>query len=215
MLRLRDLDPEAVVAFFPCDHDFSDEEGFAASVKMAFAAAECPPGPVVLLGIVPDAPEVGYGWIEPGTTSGLSAGKVLKVRRFWEKPSLNLASSLMKSGCLWNSFVMVGRVESFLRLIRRALPEMLDEFESHGPAFCPPSHGPELLDLFSSIRSSNFSTEVLAACPDALAVLPCADLGWNDLGETSRVLFALSRRGSKPAWARGWAIGWDVVSRAE
>jgi mannose-1-phosphate guanylyltransferase len=131
LMRLRELDPGAVVAFFPCDHHFADEEGFTASVKLAFEAAECPPGPVVLLGIVPDAPEVAYGWIEPATPTGFGAGPIFRVGRFWEKPSLSLASALMKRGCLWNSFVMVGtsfagRFQSYSirlsRIVQRLVP---------------------------------------------------------------------------------------------
>ena len=211
LMRLRELDPGAVVAFFPCDHHFADEEGFTDCVKLAFEAAECPPGPVVLLGIVPDAPEVAYGWIEPVTPTGFGAGPVFRVGRFWEKPSLSLASALMKRGCLWNSFVMVGRVSSFLHLIRRALPKLLDSFESYRPAFSTPAEPSALLAIYSRIRSSSFSDEVLAACPDELAVLSCDDLGWSDLGEPRRVLSALRRKGARPAWARGFAFDCDAA----
>jgi mannose-1-phosphate guanylyltransferase len=206
LMRLRELDPEAVVAFLPCDHHFSDEDRFTACLKLAFEAAECQPEPVVLLGILPDAPEIEYGWIEPGAPARFGAGPVFRVGRFWEKPSLDLATTLMARGCLWNSFVMVGRVNSFLSLIRQALPELLDSFESHRPAFCTPAEPQVLLELYSSIRSSSFSEEVLAVYPDDLAVLSCGDLGWSDLGEPKRVLSVLRRKGAKPTWAHEWAL---------
>lgn len=211
LMRLRELDPRAVVAFLPCDHHFADEDGFTASLKLAFAAADRLSGPVVLLGLVPDAPEVGYGWIEPAAPVGFDAGPFFRVGRFWEKPSLDLASTLMQRGCLWNSFVMVGRVNSFLNLIRRALPELLDSFELHRRAFCTPAEQSALLEIYSSIRPSSFSDEVLAVCHDELTVLSCGDLGWSDLGETQRVLGVLRRKGATPAWARQWAFDCEVA----
>jgi mannose-1-phosphate guanylyltransferase len=112
-MRLRELDPRAVVGFFPSDHHFADDEAFIAHVDSAFAAAESRSGLVVLLGIAPIGPEVEYGWIEPGAPlASCPSGMICQVSRFWEKPSLTLASSLMERGCFWNSFVMVGRVGS-------------------------------------------------------------------------------------------------------
>ena len=206
LMRLRELDRRAVVACFPADHHFSDEGGFVAHVKLAFEAAERPSGPVVLLGIVPDAPEVAYGWIEPGAPIGLGAGSVFKVSRFWEKPSLDFASVLMERGCLWNSFIMVGRVDSFLNLIRRALPGLFQSFESLRSTFRTPVEEPALLDLYAGIRSSSFSDAVLAVHPEELAVLSGGDLGWTDLGETRRVLTVLGRNGVRPEWALGCAL---------
>jgi mannose-1-phosphate guanylyltransferase len=77
------------------------------------------------MGITPSGPEVECGWIEPGAplTNHLSRA-VFRVCRFWEKPDLSRASALMEQGCFWNSFVMVGRVDAFSRLIRRTLPNL-------------------------------------------------------------------------------------------
>lgn len=207
LIRLRKLDTGAVIAFFPSDHHFADEEKLAACVRLAFEAAEGPSGPVVLLGIVPDAPEVSYGWIEPGASMDGGASAVFRVARFWEKPSLDLASTLMNLGCLWNSFVMVGRVDSFLKLLGRALPDLLDSFESLRPAFGTPMEEPALMELYSSVPSSSFSDDVLAVCPEDLAVLPGGDLGWSDLGETTRVLSVLRRKGVRPEWAHEREVG--------
>src|SRR5665213_3484536 len=66
LLRLREMDTKGVVAFFPSDHHFSDDEAFTSHIESAYAAAEACPGMVVLLGIPPETPEVEYGWIEPG-----------------------------------------------------------------------------------------------------------------------------------------------------
>jgi len=66
LLRLRAVAREASVAVFPSDHYISDDEAFMAHVESAFELVDAGPDRLVLLGVMPDAAEVGYGWIEPG-----------------------------------------------------------------------------------------------------------------------------------------------------
>jgi mannose-1-phosphate guanylyltransferase len=196
LMRLRELDPRAVVGIFPSDHHFADNDDFIAHVDSAFEVTESRSDLVVLLGIAPIGPEVEYGWIEPGAAlATCPSGMICQVNRFWEKPSLTLASALMERGCLWNSFVMVGRVDAFLSLIRCALPSLLQSFEAISPTVTPAAPEAALLDVYTSMTSINFSEEVLAANPSGLAVLCGGNLGWSDLGETRRVLSLLGGTG--------------------
>lgn len=201
LVRLRESDPTAVVGFFPSDHHFADDEALVDHVDSAFEAAESASGRVVLLGIKPSSPEVAYGWIEPGASLTNSPLGMFEVSRFWEKPNLSLASALMERGCLWNSFLMVGRVDSYLGLIRRARPGLLESFESIRPSLFTEQEREALVHLYSGIHASNFSDEVLAKSPNDLAVLSGANLGWTDLGETSRVLSVLGESGMRAEWA--------------
>lgn len=196
LLHLRQLDRRAIVAFFPSDHYFADDSEVVAHVDSAFDAARSFSDKVVLLGIAASSPEIEYGWIEPGgpLTNGLSRA-IFRVRRFWEKPDLSRASALMKQGCLWNSFVMVGRVDAFLGLIRFALPSLFARFESIRPSLFTAEEPVSLLELYSGLGgSSSFSSDVLVPNPEHLAVLSCGNLGWSDLGEPGRVLLV---RGNK------------------
>ena len=202
LLRLSESDPSAVVGFFPSDHHFADDEALVAHVDSAFDAADSASGRVVLLGIKPSSPEVAYGWIEPGASlTNRSLGTMFEVSRFWEKPNLSLASSLMERGCLWNSFLMVGRIDAYLGLIRRALPGLLESFESIRPSLFTEQGPGALAHLYSGIHASSFSDEVLAKSPNDLAVLSSPNLGWTDLGETSRVLSLLGENGIRAEWA--------------
>jgi mannose-1-phosphate guanylyltransferase len=155
----------------------------------------------VLLGIKPSSPEVAYGWIEPGASLTNRPLGMFEVSRFWEKPNLSLASALMKRGCLWNSFLIVGRVDAYLGLIRRALPGLLESFESIRPSLFTEQEREALVHLYSGIHTSNFSDEVLAKSSNDLAVLSGANLGWTDLGDTSRVLSVLGENGIRAEWA--------------
>ena len=186
LLRVAAKSPKAVVALFPSDHYFADDEEFMSHIDVAIDAVEVQPSTVMLLGITPTSPETEYGWIEPQPSILASAQKsITRVQRFWEKPSLDLATSLMERGCLWNSFVMVGRVDALLKMIRAAMPELYAAFET--------AH--DLAALYSHIDDSNFSHQVLAVRPGDLMVMRVGDVGWSDLGEPNRVLSALARIG--------------------
>jgi len=201
LLRLREMDPEGVVAFFPSDHYFSDDEIFADHIDAAYAAAVSRPEVVVLLGIPPETPEVEYGWIEPGAPLGQPVpDSVSCVDHFWEKPSPTLASQLMERGCLWNSFVMVGYIHAFLNLISHALPGLLNTFEAIRTSLFTAHERAALQDLYSGIRSANFSQDVLSLQPNGLAVLRATGLGWSDLGEPGRVLSVIERKGVQTDW---------------
>ena len=196
LLRIATRSPKAVVALFPSDHFFADDEEFMSHIDVAIDAVEIQPSTVLLLGITPTTPEAEYGWIEPQPSILASAQKsITRVRKFWEKPSLNLATSLMDRGCLWNSFVMVGCVDALLKMIRAAMPEMYSAFAAITPAFETPNEHKALATLYSHIEDSNFSHQVLAVRPEDLMVMRVGEVGWSDLGEPNRVLSALARMG--------------------
>ena len=171
-------------------------------VDLAFDAAQVQPQTVTLLGITPSGPETEYGWIEPQRSIfGSLPRSITRVSRFWEKPNTNVARSLMNQGCLWNSFVMVGRVDALLKMTRTALPELVSQFTSITPMFETRAERNELHALYSKIQESNFSHEVLAARPEDLTVMRVGDVGWSDLGEPARVLATLAQMGVRTEMA--------------
>lgn len=196
LLRVAAKAPKAVVALFPSDHFFADDEEFMSHIDVAFDAVAVQPETVLLLGITPSAPETEYGWIEPQPSILASAQKsITRVRKFWEKPNLNLATSLMDQGCLWNSFVMVGCVDALLKMTRAAMPEMYAGFTTITPSFETAAEHKALATLYSHLEDANFSHQVLAVRPEDLMVMRVGDVGWSDLGEPNRVLSALARMG--------------------
>jgi mannose-1-phosphate guanylyltransferase len=198
LMRIREVDSKGLVAFFPSDHHFKNDGAFVDHVELAFLLAETHSNMVILLGIVPETPEVSYGWIEPGLRlESPHSDSISHVMRFWEKPSETLASDLMRNGCLWNSFVMVGRVASFLKLTRQTIPDLHNSFESIRRSLLMAEEADALSAMYARIPVCSFSDEVLSACPGGLAVLPSSGLGWSDLGEPARVLSLFARKGPK------------------
>lgn len=203
LLQVAAKSPQAIVALFPSDHFFADDEAFMSHVDVATDAVKVQPESVILLGITPFAPETEYGWIEPQPSILASAEKsITRVRKFWEKPGLSLATSLMERGCLWNSFVMVGRVDALLKMTRAAMPEMYAAFAAITPTFETRAHDKALAELYSHIEDSNFSHQVLAMRAEDLMVMKVGDVGWSDLGEPNRVLSTLARIGVQSQLAR-------------
>jgi len=196
LLRVAARSPKAVVALFPSDHFFANDEAFMSHIDVAIDAVAIQPETVMLLGITPTAPETEYGWIEPHHSILASTkGSITRVRKFWEKPNASLATSLMQRGCLWNSFVMVGRVDALLKMTRAAMPEMYTAFAAITERFETAAEHNALAELYSQIGDSNFSHQVLAVRPEDLMVLRVGDVGWSDLGEPNRVLSTLARLG--------------------
>ncbi|HVB79366.1 MAG TPA: sugar phosphate nucleotidyltransferase [Candidatus Binataceae bacterium] len=198
LLRLAATNPLARVAIFPSDHFIDDDRKFMRHVEMAFAVTALRPEFTVLLGIAPQWPEPGYGWIEPGAAIG--GTPVFLVRRFWEKPRSEIAGELLGHGCLWNSFVMVGRLSTLLGLFLIALPELYLAFNRIRPVIDTAFEEKTLQRVYADLRSTGFSERVLAEHPVNLAVLPVHGVEWSDLGEPRRVMDTIARTGIRPQW---------------
>jgi len=201
LARIFQVDPDAVIAFFPSDHHYSREEVLVQGINAGFAAAEAVCGSVVLVGAKALSPETGYGYIEPGAQLPAGNGKLRRVEKFWEKPAPDLAEDLLKQGCLWNTFVMLGRARTFLSLIENAVPALYRAFE---PMLSTPASRAILEEIYNQIPAADFSKLVLANGPGQMAVLDLGDLGWSDLGDPQRVIATLSAHGIPSPWRQLW-----------
>jgi mannose-1-phosphate guanylyltransferase len=201
LARARKLAGDPVVGIFPTDHYYAKETPFIGSIHLALQAVRELADTVILLGAGAAHPEVEYGWIEPGAPLKCRATHaLLGVNRFWEKPSLRVAQTLFAHGCLWNTFVMIGRASAFLNILRAAVPRVLDALgaePSRSSAGCAgfdhsaASGGPAA----EALAPSDFSGRVLSTATENLAVLPLGDVGWSDLGTPERVQDMLERVG--------------------
>ncbi len=111
---------ETTVGILTADQRISTDEQFVRTCALAMSAAE-QEGAIVTIGIPPDRPETGFGYIEVGEP----VGDVHKVVRFREKPSLDLAKEfLAHGGFLWNSGMFFYTLPTFVRELTLAQPEM-------------------------------------------------------------------------------------------
>ncbi|HXL46790.1 MAG TPA: sugar phosphate nucleotidyltransferase [Candidatus Binatia bacterium] len=186
--------PERPVVLLPSDHYVSDDDAFMARVEGALEAAQTRPDRVILLGIEPIRPETEYGWIEPSELLlGPSPWPLYGVRRFWEKPSAPLAGRLAQAGCLWNSFVIVAHPGTLGRLIRGAMPQLVEAFAPLVSRLGTPWEAEAARAVYVALPTTDFSKQVLQARPADLAVLPVSGVEWTDLGDPARVLATRER----------------------
>lgn len=188
LLKIAQIDPDATVAIFPSDHFILDERKFMRHVEKANLFVEENPKSIVLLGVRPQKIESGYGWIEP-TKELYSDGesKVFNVKKFIEKPDDGLTYNLAKSGCLINTFVMIGKCSTFIKYISRCLPELAGAFQPIRSKFGTTMEEITIRRFYKYLPSVNFSKHVLEMIPDHLNVLEVNDVYWSDWGDELRI----------------------------
>lgn len=176
--RVARADPNAVCVVLPADHHVTDEAAYAVALRTAIeAAAE---GDIVTVGIRPNRPETGYGYIETGEEI---ADGVHRARRFVEKPNRQRAEQLLVSGAfLWNSGMFFFTAQRMLDAISQHLPGLgsaLGEF-----AAASLDDEAELVRTrYGTLPSVSIDHGVMEKV-DRVAVVP-ADFGWSDLGSFS------------------------------
>jgi len=191
--RLRTLDADAIVGFFPADHYFLHPERVRAAVVAAYAAARRFPQFIFLLGAEADHAETDYGWIEPGhPIAEIEKAWSFRVARFWEKPVATVASVLLERQALWNTFVMIGHVDTFRVLLRRSALPMARAFDALG-ATATGLEAETARQLYASLPMWDFSRDVVEHSPESFAVIPLTRTGWTDLGRPERVTALHSR----------------------
>lgn len=179
--RLDGGDPLLLV--LPSDHVVRDDAAFRAAVIAAAPAAAG--GALVTFGIVPEAPETGFGYIQADAGEG-----VRKVLRFVEKPDATTAQAYLDDGgYYWNSGMFLFRASRYLEELGRHRPDILAATR----AACAhldrdgQLHDIEFLRLdreaFAASPSESIDYAVMENT-DAAMVLP-VDIGWNDVGSWS------------------------------
>jgi mannose-1-phosphate guanylyltransferase len=193
--------PRATVAVFPADHFIWEEALFLRYVRTAMSAAEYLPDRVILHGVEPSDPEPGYGWIAPAKPV-MQAGtaELYEVRQFWEKPDRRMAEHLLARGCLWNSLVLVGRLEAYLRLAEACIPDVLSSLRTVTCHLGTEAGASRLRDVYRHLRSSDFSRDVLSQRPGALLVQALRGLYWSDWGDPDRIVRTLRHFKRSPSW---------------
>ena len=165
-------DPVLVVT--PADQTVTDEAAFTAALRRAVAAAG--DGAVVILGISPDKPETGYGYIRADGA---------QVAQFVEKPDLATAQKyLAQGGYYWNAGMFVLKASVWMAALERFRPDIAGACRtafagrSTDAAFVRPDKS-----AFAAVPSESVDYAVLEKCPGVLDIRmePLA-AGWNDLG---------------------------------
>jgi mannose-1-phosphate guanylyltransferase len=185
LLWIARFDRQAAVVVLPSDHFVSSEATLTRSVNDAIDAVREAGTAIILLGMQPEGPEDGYGWIVP--CDGCEDCPY-RVSCFLEKPTPETAATLHRRGAFLNSFIMVGDLQRLLSLFRREAPLLWRSFEQL--ARRPDGftwHERRLAEIYRSVPNLDFSKHVLEAAADTLRVYPVPRCGWTDLGTPERL----------------------------
>jgi mannose-1-phosphate guanylyltransferase / mannose-6-phosphate isomerase len=181
-------DGDPLLLVLPSDHVVRDAEAFRAAVRAAMPAAE--QGALVTFGIVPQAPETGFGYIQADASSVANVDRVRNVLRFVEKPDAITAQRYLdEGGYYWNSGMFLFRASRYLEELHKYRPDILAAARAACEHLDPdgPTQDSVFLRLdreaFAASPSESIDYAVMEKT-DAAMVLP-VDIGWNDVGSWS------------------------------
>ncbi|WP_416763648.1 mannose-1-phosphate guanylyltransferase/mannose-6-phosphate isomerase [Roseateles sp. So40a] len=193
-------DPVLVVT--PADQTVTDGPAFTAALQDAVRQAQ--DGAIVILGITPDRPETGYGYIRSAVE-----GTGLRVEAFVEKPDAATAQKYLDQGAYyWNSGMFVLRASVWLKALGQFRPDIEQATrvsftaKAVDGAFVRPAK-----ESFAAVPAESIDYAVMERCPGspiALRMVPL-DAGWNDLGAWEAVWQVAEKDASGNA-SRGDAI---------
>jgi mannose-1-phosphate guanylyltransferase len=179
-VALEQRDPGAIMAVLPADHSIADAAGFRRAIAAAAQLAQR--GYLVTLGVTPDQPHPGYGYIQRGKSLGLiGEHPAFQVQRFAEKPGADVAQSYVDSGdYYWNAGIFVWRVARILAEIERYLPALHAELGQVAAAWGSTRQREVLSEAWERVPRTTIDYGVMEKATLA-AVLP-VEMGWSDVG---------------------------------
>ena len=186
--HIRALNPNANIVVAPSDHLILKESEFLTAIEkgLAFVAKS---DKLLTLGIKPNRPETGYGYIQ---IAEQTEDNFYKVKTFTEKPELELAKVFVESGeFYWNSGLFMWNVNSIIKAGEQLLPELASKLATGK-------------DVYGTPEEKKFIDENFPACPNVSidfgimekadnVYMLCVDFGWADLG-TWGSLFDLAKK---------------------
>jgi mannose-1-phosphate guanylyltransferase/mannose-6-phosphate isomerase len=177
-------DPILVVT--PADQTVQNQAAFKTALQQSIRAAAN--GGIVILGITPDKPETGYGYIQQSGAVG--AHGEYTVAKFAEKPSLEVAKAYLGDGqYTWNSGMFVLRASTWLKALQQFRPDIAAAAQAawqtksidtpHDTHFVRPNK-----EAFNQVPSESVDYAVMEKCPGSSFPIHMVSLnaGWSDLG---------------------------------
>ncbi|WP_081211802.1 mannose-1-phosphate guanylyltransferase [Salegentibacter sediminis] len=176
-LKIRKKNKDALIVVAPSDHWIDDEVDFCENVEAGFnAVAE--DDKLITLGISPNFPNTGYGYIKYNSEEST---KLSRVEDFTEKPNFKKAEEFLKSGkYLWNAGIFIWSASFIIDSFKKHLPEMYRLFEK-GSEFWNTAEEEEFLRKNYGLADNISIDYGILEKSDKVFVIP-VDFKWNDLG---------------------------------
>jgi mannose-1-phosphate guanylyltransferase len=195
-LEVMRRNPEAAMIVLPADHWVRDNAAFRRTLKAAVQLA-VQHNRLVTIGVIPEFPETGYGYILKGKAVGgnSSSAAAFRVKRFSEKPTLAAARRLIRQGSLWNSGIFVWKAFTLLELLGRYQPAIgtaLEAIKRAARSKSLANPGPELRAViareYKKMPNLSIDYAVMERAGSEGKVLTLEGaFGWSDVGSWAAV----------------------------
>lgn len=176
--------PDTIMLVCPSDHFIANTPAFLGAVESAATLAR--EGYLVSIGIAPDRPATGYGYIRKGEP----LGRGYATRQFVEKPDAERAKQFLQSGeFVWNGGIFVFRAGTLLEELARYRPAMAEGvLRAHAEGLENDGFFRPGAEAFVSMAGESVDYAVMEHT-DRAAVVP-ADMGWSDIGDWAALMDA-------------------------
>lgn len=183
--RIQKENPNAVIAVTPADHLIVNEDKFCDVIKKCFDFA-AKNDALVTIGIKPDRPETGYGYIQADKKKPVkNHDNLLKVKTFTEKPNIDLAKVFLESGdFFWNSGIFLWSLKTILAAFEKHMPDAYSAFGEGKSIYDTSQEKSFIAKTYATCRSISIDYGVMEKA-DNVYVMTSTDIGWSDLGTWS------------------------------
>ncbi len=176
--KLQKINTNACLLCAPADHIILDQPTFKKVALAAFDFAQHIKS-IVTIGIKPNHPNTGYGYIQYDQQP--VSNNVHKVKTFTEKPELELAKTFLESGdFLWNGGIFVWQIKNIITAFEKHLPELHELFISEMEHFNTDREKETINKIYPQCTSISIDNGIMEKA-DNVYVIP-AEFGWSDLG---------------------------------
>ncbi|MEN8249661.1 MAG: mannose-1-phosphate guanylyltransferase [Bacteroidota bacterium] len=196
-------DPNATIIVSPADHVVFKDEIFTSLIKKAANAAKSSER-IVTVGVEPNRPETGYGYIQYMEDDSTD---IKKVKTFTEKPELEIARTFVESGeFVWNAGIFVFSVSSIKTAFGQFLPDMAESFDSIEEHLYTAKEQEAVDECYTQCKSISIDYGIMEKAKNVFVVL--GDFGWSDLGSWD-TLYESSEKDENDNVIRGNAMVYD------
>lgn len=198
--KIHHENPDGIMVIAPSDHWIEDEIEFLKNIKTAFDF--CAENDALLtLGIQPTTPNTGYGYIQFEN----SEKELKKVKKFTEKPNLEMAIQFLESGdYLWNAGIFVWSAKSILKAFKTYLPEMYALFSCGENNYNTALENQFIETNYGFSENISIDFGIMEKARNVF-VLP-VNFAWNDLGTWSSLYSELKKDSNQNATLGGEVI---------
>lgn len=179
-LKIHNINPNAIIVMAPSDHLILKEIEFINIINKSldFAAEN---DAIITLGIPPDRPDTGYGYIEFNNDINHKDGNIYKVKSFKEKPDLTTAEIyLAQKKYLWNAGIFIFKAENIIKAFKKYSPDIFRILYSGYNLFNTDSEKEFIQKNYPTTPNISIDYAIMEKA-DNIFTMP-ADISWSDLG---------------------------------